>query len=113
MKLITKEIERRLEKYPFGSQDGEGKGAQVLVKFFGGSACTWLVTEAERTDDGGWDFYGLANIGYGWEWGWFSLKELEELRFPPFGFGLGVERDMYLPAGAVVKDLIGEDAVFC
>ena len=41
MKLITKEIERRLEKHPFGSQDGEGKGAQVLVKFFGGSARNW------------------------------------------------------------------------
>ena len=57
------------------------------------------------------DFYGLANIGYGWEWGWFSLKELEEVKFPPFG--LSVERDMYLPAGAFVKDLIGEDAVSC
>ena len=111
MKLITKEIERRLEKYPFGSQDGEGKGAQVLVKFFGGSACTWLVTEAERTGDGSWDFYGLANLGCGWEWGRFSLQELEEVKFPPFN--LDVERDMYLPAGAVVKDLIGKDAVFC
>lgn len=107
MKLITKEVERRLEKQPFGSQEGEGKGAQVLVKFFGGCACTWLVTEAERTGDGSWDFYGLANIGYGWEWGWFSLKELEELRFPPFG--LGVERDMYLSEGTPVKDLIKED----
>ena len=107
MKLITKEIERRLQKYPFGSQEGEGKGAQVLVKFFGGCACTWLVTEAERTVDGSWDFYGLANIGYGWEWGWFSLKGLEELRFPPFG--LGVERDLYLPAETKVKDIIRED----
>ena len=107
MKLITKEIERRLEKHPFGSQEGEGKGAQVLVKFFGGGACIWLVTEAERTADGSWDFYGLANIGYGREWGWFSLKELEELRFPPFG--LGVERDLYLPAETKVKDIIRED----
>ena len=106
MKLITKEIERRLEKHPFGSQEGEGKGAQVLVKFFGGSACTWLVTEAERTVDGSWDFYGLANIGYGWEWGWFSLRELESVKFPPFG--LGVERDMYLPAETKVKDIIKE-----
>ena len=30
MKLITKEIERRLQIYPFGSQEGEGKGAQVV-----------------------------------------------------------------------------------
>ena len=105
MKLITKEIERRLGKHPFGSQICNGD-AQVLVKFFGGSACTWLVTEAERTDDGSWDFYGLANIGYGWEWGWFSLKELESVKFPPFG--LGVERDMYLPAETKVKDIIKE-----
>lgn len=111
MKLITKEIENWLKKFPFGSQDGEGKGAQALVKFFGGGACTWLVTEAQRTGDGSWDFYGLANLGFGWEWGWFSLAELQDLKFPPFG--LGIERDMYLPAGAVVKDLIGEDAVFC
>lgn len=107
MKLITKEIERRLEKHLFGSQEGEGKGAQVLVKFFFGGGCTWLVTEAERTADGSWDFYGVANIGYGWEWGWFSLKELEELRFPPFG--LGVERDLYLPEGTLAKDIIKED----
>lgn len=105
MKLITKEIERRLGKHPFGAQICNGD-AQVLVKFFGGSACTWLVTEAEPTDDRNWDFYGLANIGYGWEWGWFSLRELEELRFPPFG--LGVERDMYLPAETKVMDIIKE-----
>lgn len=46
------------------------------------------------------------NIGYGWEWGWFSLRELEELRFPPFW--LGVERDMYLPAETKVMDIIKE-----
>lgn len=111
MKLITKEIENRLKKFPFGSQDGEGKGAQVLVKFFGGFACTWLVTEAQRTSDGSWDFFGLANLGFGWGWGWFSLAGLQKQKFPPLC--LGIERDIYLPDGATVLDVIGEDAVFC
>ena len=33
-KFITKEIERKMEKHPFGTQEGLGMDAEVIVKFF-------------------------------------------------------------------------------
>lgn len=93
MKLLTKAIEKDLTRHPFGSTDGLGEDAKVIVKFFGGSAATWLVTEGEQ-ENGSWVFFGLVTLdGSFWEWGYFSLKELERVRFRPFG--LGVERDYY------------------
>ena len=103
MKLLTAEIIRRLEKHPFGSQEGKLDDAVVLVKFFGGGACTWLVTEGEKQEDGDWLFFGKATLGYEWEWGYFTLSELEQMKFPPFD--LGVERDMYLGNRVTVKEL--------
>ena len=103
MKLLTAEIIRRLEKHPFGSQDGKLDDAVVLVKYFGGSMATWLVTEGERQEDGDWLFFGKVTLGYEWEWGYFTLFELEQMKFPPFG--LGVERDMYLGNKVTVKEL--------
>lgn len=103
MKLLTSEIIRKLEKHPFGSQDGNADDAKVLVKFFGGGACTWLITEGERQEDDDWLMYGKVTLGADWEWGYVLLSELEELKFPPFG--LGVERDMYLANDAKVGDL--------
>lgn len=104
MKLMTKAIEKTLLKHPFGSQDGKGNEAHVLVKFFGGYAYTALVTEAELQEDGDWLFYGIVTMGYEWEWGYFSLREIQSLRFPPFG--LPAERDLYLAPNTKVKDLI-------
>lgn len=108
MKLLTAEIEKRLAKHPFGSQEGKLCDAEVLVKFFGGSSCTWLVTEAQKNEEGEWEFFGAVTL-YGpgeWEWGYFNLSELKELRFPPFG--LPIERDLYLPKYATAKELMGE-----
>ena len=34
MKLLTKEIEDKLKAHPYGSQDGLGGNAEVLVKYF-------------------------------------------------------------------------------
>ena len=48
MKLMTEEIERILERHPYGSQDEAGPDAKVIVKYFGGSAATWLITEGEK-----------------------------------------------------------------
>ena len=103
MKLLTQEIIRKLEKHPFGSQEGKLDDAEVLVKFFGGGACTWLVTEGEQQEDGDWEFFGKVTLGYEWEWGYFRLSELEKMKFPPFG--LGVERDMYLGGKTTVGQL--------
>lgn len=100
MKLLTAGIIRRLEKHPFGSQSGLGDNAIVLVKFFGGSSYTFLVTEAERLPDGDWHFYGKATFGFEWEWGYALLSQIAAMRFPPFG--LPAERDMYLSPNAKV-----------
>ena len=103
MKLLTAEIIRKLERHPFGSQEGKLDDAEVLVKFFGGGACTWLVTEGEKQENGDWEFFGKVTLGYEWEWGYFTLSELEKMKFPPFG--LGVERDMYLGGKHTVGQL--------
>lgn len=98
MKLITKAIERKLEKHPFGSQDGKGKDAEVLVKFFYpyGSG-TWLVTEAEKQEDGDWMFFGAGRI-HEWEWGYVMLSELQSVR--KFGRP-AIEREMHCPPKVV------------
>ncbi|MBQ6256748.1 MAG: DUF2958 domain-containing protein [Clostridia bacterium] len=103
MKLLTAEIIKKLEKHPFGSQEGKLDDAEVLVKFFGGGACTWLVTEGEKQEDGDWEFFGKVTLGDDWEWGYFRLSELAEMKFPPFN--LGVERDMYMGHKPLVRDL--------
>ena len=109
MKLMTAEVEKALQKNPLGSHDGEGGDAKIVVKYFGGSAATWLITEGEKQPNGDWLLYGYVTLGLPdydgnliWEWGYVLLSQLEEVRFPPFG--LGAERDLYLSRNARVKD---------
>ena len=114
MKLMTAELEKAFRKYPLYSQDGKGGDSKVIVKYFGGSAATWLITEGQKLPNGDWRFFGFATLGsYDfidsdkllWEWGYVDLSQLAEIRFPPFG--LPIERDMYLkPAESTVKDLV-------
>lgn len=102
MKLITKEIERKLEAAPLYSKDGQGTDAEVVVKFFlTGSAATWLVTEAEKLENGDYEFFGWVDLGYGYEAGYFLLSQLTGLRNR---YGLGVERDLH--AHGTVKELM-------
>lgn len=52
MKLITKQIEKQLAKYPLYSQDGKGGETRVICKFFQtNGAYTWYVTEGEKLED--------------------------------------------------------------
>ena len=103
MKLITKEIEEKFNKHPFGSQDGLGGDSEVLVKYFNpAGAGTWLITEAEKQEDGDWILYGYCHI-FEWEWGTVSLKELENIKGP---FGLGIERDLYTGNSKYLKDFV-------
>ena len=96
MKLITADIRKRLEKNHQRTVE-TGKTGDVVLKLFGGSACTWLITEIEPNNDTMW---GLCDIGLGCcEYGTVSLSELKGTKFPPFG--LGVERDMYFQGGSV------------
>lgn len=98
MLLMTKELEKKFEKYPIGSQDGKGEEAEVVVKYFNPcGAGTWLITEGEKQDDGDWLLYGYCHI-FEWEWGYVLLSELEQVKLP---FGLDIEREMYVTGGKV------------
>ena len=92
MKLVTKEIESRLKKYPLYSQDSKGGDAVVVCKFFNPvGAFTWYVLEGEKIGKD-YRFFGLVINDYGErEYGYFMLSELESVRLP---FGLGIERDI-------------------
>lgn len=103
MKLMTKEIEKKFEKYPLGSQDGLMKEAEVIVKYFNPyGAGTWLITEGEKQENGDWLLFGYCHI-VEWEWGYVMLSELESVKVPPFG--LPLEREMY-GTGELVKDYV-------
>lgn len=90
MKLLTEEIEKKLP--PLGSSDGQGMKAVAQVKFFTpDSNWTWYATEYDPKDR---LFFGLV-VGFERELGYFSLRELEEVRGP---LGLAIERDiMFTP----------------
>lgn len=62
----------------------------VHLKFFFPAACwTWFVTEGEPEGDD-FMFFGYV-VGLEPEWGYFTLKQLEEINV----HGLTVERDLY------------------
>ena len=103
MKLITKEIERLLEKYPIHSQDTkETEEHKLLVKFFlPSTGWEWYVAEAEKEEDGDYLFFGYI-VGTESEWGYFRLSDIQgpfnvrmringqEMRVP-----VTTERDLY------------------
>lgn len=96
MKLITAAIQKKLEQN-FEKANATGESVPVVLKLFGGSNCTWLITEKEPNSD---IMRGLCDIGFGCcEYGTVSLSELQATKFPPFG--LGVERDMHFTGGSV------------
>ena len=95
MKLMTKAIEKAIEKAPLYSKDGQGKNAEVIVKYFYPYGTgTWLVTEGEKLENGDFEFFGYVDLGYGYEAGYFRLSELESLA-KLNRYGLGVERDLH------------------
>jgi len=97
MKLITKALEERFEKYPLGSQDGLGGKAKVIAKFFNPMGVgTWIITEGEKIENGDYEMFGYCNLGDDEmaELGYVMLSELENIKLP---FGLGIERDLYMP----------------
>lgn len=91
--LMTKELEKKFEKYPIGSQDGKGNDAYVVVKYFNPcGAGTWLITEGEKQENGDWLLFGYCHL-FEWEWGYVLLSELEQVKLP---FGLKIERELYV-----------------
>lgn len=87
MKLITKQLEKDLAKYPLYSQDGKVEDAVVVCKFFL-QGYTWYVLEAEKADNG-YEFFGII-VGQHTEYGPVTLSQLESVTGQ---WGLRVERD--------------------
>jgi hypothetical protein len=87
MKLLTKEIKKRLPKL----YEMEGvEDPIVQVKFFNPCGLgTWYGIEYDEERK---EFFGLVDL-HDTALGYFSLEELESLRVPPFG--LKIERDKY------------------
>ena len=102
MKLMTLELEKKFEKYPLYSQDGEGDNAKVIVEYFNPcGAGTWLITEGEKQEDGDWLLFGYCHI-FEWEWGYVSLNELSEITLP-FDLTIEIDETVY---GKKVKELL-------
>lgn len=90
-KLMTKEIEAKFAKIPWGSTDGKAAEAKVVVKFFSPySNWTWYAVEGRR-EGNDWVFFGLVD-GHEKELGYFCLSELENAYRGPLPL---VERDCY------------------
>jgi len=96
MKLLTKEIERKLLKnWP----DEEGLCYPPLKLFNPCGAATWLITC--RNPDYPDHLEGLCDLGFGFpEFGTVSLSELLSIQLP---FGLGIERDKFFVAAYPIK----------
>ena len=88
MKLLTKEIEKKLLK--LYSKEDE-KNPKIIVKYFHPlSDYTWYIIEGDKQENGDWLFFGLVD-GHEKELGYVTLNQLEEIRIK----GLGIERDKF------------------
>jgi hypothetical protein len=89
MKLMTKEIEKKALKYPFGSQESKELDAEIIVKYFDPTSnWTWYAIEYDPKNK---IFMGYVS-GFENEFGPFSLTELQSIKGR---FGLGIERDRF------------------
>ena len=97
VKLITKDVVRKLDSFPLYSQDGKAEDAQVLFKVFNPyGPQSWYILEASAANEAGdRALYGYMTAhGYG-EYGYVMLSELENVRVNVFGVKLPLERDRY------------------
>jgi len=90
MKILTKEIENEFKKQGY-TGDKKPEDVKIILKLFGGGACSWYLYE-HIEDDIYMAYVNLGDLIYA-ECGTVSLNELMSIKFPPFG--LGIERDMY------------------
>ena len=91
MELLPVELRDQLPR--LYAQEGAEDHLVYIKYFFPLANWTWFVTEGEpRGDD--YLFFGYV-IGLEKEWGYFTLKQLEEIEIG----GLRVERDLYFKLG--------------
>lgn len=102
---ITKSLEKKFEKAPLYSKDGQGMKAEVIAKFFlPGTAATWLITEAEKQENGDYLFFGYCCIQE-WEWGYVTLSQLKEIKLRGI---FTIELDKHLPNKISVGECVDE-----
>ena len=106
MTMITKEIERKMDRFPLGSQDGKGEDAEILFKVFNPyGSMRWFILEAGPVlEDGDRELFGLVTGGYEPEYGYFMLSDLTQTRVNVLGCRLPLERDLYF-TGKKVSDI--------
>ena len=95
MKLITKQLEQKFKKHPLYSQEEAEDPVAIAKYFLPFGRGTWYVIEAQKETDGDYYFFGYVESPIDPlfdEYGYFTLKQLEEIR-TPFG---GIERDFFL-----------------
>ena len=92
MQLLTDKIKAALPSL-YSTEDIPCEDKKVVVKFFNPMGPqTWEIVEGsyqEAMDT--WLLFGKCDLGYGPEWGYVTLAELQSL---DVGFGLGIERDI-------------------
>ena len=105
MKILTKQIKEKLINQHKACGHGEnGQCLKPIVKLFGGSACTWLLSELDPETN---IAFALCDLGMGTpELGYVSLDELMALKFAPFG--LPIERDLHWEAEKSLWDYASE-----
>lgn len=86
MELLPPELREKLPK--LYEQEGSEDRIVHIKFFFPAADWTWFVTEGEAEGDD-FTFFGYV-IGFASEWGYFSLRELEEINV----HHLTVERDL-------------------
>ena len=90
MELLTDEIKAQLPA--LYSTDGVEE-KEIICKLFNPmGAGTWFICEGDEQPNGDWLLFGLCDLGFGSEWGYVSLSELESVSLP---FGMGIERDIF------------------
>ena len=97
-KIVTKEVERLMDKYPLYSQDGKpDTEKKVLFKVFNPYGDqTWYILEAsEPLENGDRELFAFVVWGYVAEYGSVMLSELTDTRVNVFGHKLPLERDLY------------------
>ena len=96
MQLLTKQMKEQISNtYPLYSQDGKGKEAICITKFFIAN-WTWYILEGNFEKD---DFmmYGIVINGISNEYGYVSLNEMESVNV----HGFEIERDRYFENGNI------------
>jgi hypothetical protein len=87
MELLPEELKNQLPK--LYEQEGTDDPKVFIKFFFPAGNWTWFVTEGEPEGED-FMFFGYV-IGLEKEWGYFTLKQLEEINV----YNLTVERDLY------------------